>query len=484
MNVNSSQLSEARVSCDFLSKPIAQFHLQTMSTPSRKRDYNGELKECPDLCCISRPTRITDLSDEFLNQILRHLRLEDLANVADVNERFNRLVYTRLKKKWKGKAVSIFCSAAIEWLCLAGAKGKFWFKTPSITSRFFERFGHMISHIAITLTNDCTKNRFEEIGQVMFKHCGESLTKIEITSSLMPMELQSLPFAEEVHLNQCKLDGTLSRKLPSVRRLVLNECEAIDPKCIEAYFQSLDELTVIGKRKRRHVFNAANIKEVLRLNSQIRRLDINFNSTNDREAGSNHPDFELNVDFYRYVSETLPRLESLEMYGDRNFAPDQCNEEIDFWQLEQLSIHYIFKKDPSDIVPFTFRRLSELKLHDLTELSDDWIRFISRNADLQKLTIGMDYDYVDKKLHIDRDQLLKIVKWLPKLKELHLSAESIEPSDVVAIIAKRKSLTTIHLQNYTELDWTVGTLDQLTALKKKHKWLVDYDSQDIILSRY
>lgn len=222
------------------------------------------------------------------------------------------------------------------------------------------------------------------------------------------------------------------------------------------------------------------------MNPRIERLDISFNSTNDREVGCNYSDFILNFDFYRYVSDTLRRLESLKVYGERNHSPDKCDEEIKFDQLERLSVRYIQKKEPSDIVPFTFRRLNTLKLHQLMDLSNEWIRFISRNDDLRMLVICMDYDYVslNDKLHIDRDQLLEIVKWLPKLKEIHLSAESVEPADIMAMITKRKSLETIRLRNFAEVDWLVDDYDKLTALKKKDKWLVNYDSQDIVLSRY
>lgn len=454
-----------------------------MSTQRRKRDYNGELKESTKVARIKtkKAVHISDLNDKYLKQIFDYLRLEDLANVAAVNNHFNQLVFSRLQKKCKSK-VHIFCAASVVWLCFSGVKGKFVLKTQLDLSDFFAKLGHMISHISITVMPEYTQTQYEEVEQVVFRHCGESLTKIEITSSLLPGVITSpLPFVEDVNLHRCKLNGQLSGKLPCVRRLVLNECEAIDPKCIETHFECLEELTVIGKRKNRNVFKKANVQEVIRLNPQIHRLDINFNSTNDREVGANHPEFELNFDFYRFVSEKLSQLQALKMYGERTFEPDECDNDIEFYRLEHLSIDFILSKSPREVAPFTFNRLHKLSLDHLTSLSNEWIHFITRNADLRALAIGMNYDSVNEKLKIRKEQLLEIIKWLPKLKELRLPAEAVQAADVVAILSKRKSLERIFLQNYQEVDSMVETFDKLVA---KRKWLVDYSCEDIILVKF
>lgn len=452
-----------------------------MTMPCRKRDYNGELKECSNALESERTIHIIDLNDKYLKKIFGYLWLEDLANVAGVNDHFNRLVYAGLQKKCKSQLVHLFCSVNIVWLCLARTKGKFWLKTQSDLLEFFEKLGHIISHITITLMPEYTQSQYEQIEQVIFHHCNETLTSIEITSSLMPGVIGSpLPFVEHVKLNQCKLNGKIADKLPRVRRLVLNECETVDPACIETYFECLEELTVIGKRKNCNVFKKVNIKAIIRLNPQIHKIVIDFNSTNDREAAINHPDFELDFEFYRFVSETLPQLQALEMYGERKFEPDQCDDAIEFGQLEQLSIDFIFNKSPHEIAPFTFNRLHKLTLDHLTGLSDEWIHFITRNMDLRALTIGMNYDVMNKKLQIEKEQLLEIIKCLPKLKKLRLPAEAVEAADVVAILSKRKSLEQIYLHNYTDVDSIVETFDKLTA---KKKWQVDYNFEDIILMR-
>lgn len=176
------------------------------------------------------------------------------------------------------------------------------------------------------------------------------------------------------------------------------------------------------------------------------------------------------------------------MFGERKHHSDQTEEEIEFWRMKKLSVHYIYSQEPNEIAPFTFNRLRVLKLKQMTTLSKEWVNFIIRNDGLEKLTIDINCNYEEKNgeesiscSQIQKEQLLKIVKWLTKLKQLRVTAAAVDAKDIMAILPKRKSLMIICLRDYCDVDSIVDTFDKLTA---KKKWLVDYNAKDLILKRF
>lgn len=466
----------------------------------RKRKHNDELIELNQsakLCIESKPPlKITDLNDECLNRILNLLHLYALSCVAQANIQLNELVFNILKRKCDGAKVSIFSSEHAQWLWIDGTSGKFIFKDVSDLRKCFQRIGDLITNLSIGCSPHTQYYTYQKVERSIFEYCFEMLIKIKIESNQLPVLSEVTKVfcnVEELHLNGCELSVNLSQQFstlfPSMRRLTLINCKVRNPKCIETNFSCLEELIVIGKRKNRMVFKKENVKEALRLNPQIRQLLVDFNSTNDREANNNHPDYELNADFYRFVSETLPKLEEYAVYGERNYQDEIIvQDEIEFWYLKKFTLHYIYSRQPNEIAPFKFNRLQELKLEQMTNLSDEWVQFIILNVGLKKLTIDINYDSShdkneedDSNSQIKKEQLMTIVKWLPKLKELHLPAGAVDSKDIMAILTKRKSLKKIYLRDYDVIESIVDTFDNLTA---KKKWTVDYDAQNLILKRF
>lgn len=463
-----------------------------------KRNYNGELIElnqCENLSIEPKnSTKIIELNDECLVHILKKLHLEDLSNVVHVNKQFNQSAYNYLKKKCTNVNVTVYCANGIQWLWIDGIMGKFMFNNATELQTFFINAGDSISRLSILCATNTATITYQMVEQSILKYCSQSLVNIEFRLNHLPaLSDVSIVFPNVVNLmlDGCELSEQFCQQFedifPSMCQLVLNECKTWDPKCIEKNFPCLTDMIINGKRKNRNVFKKSNIEEFFRQNPQIHRLIINFNSTNDREASNNHPDFRLDLNFFRLMSDTLPKLEYLEIYGERRFSSNEYGggDDVTFLQLKKLSIHYIYGLDPSEIAPFTFRRLRELNLGHMNILTEDWVQFIIRNEGLEKLMVNttnmMTQDeHMEEHTQIGRDKLLTIIKWLPKLKEFHLSAKAVEPCDVLAILSKRKSLMKVYLCDYTEIDSIVETFDKLTA---KKKWMVSYDYENLILKR-
>lgn len=477
----------------------------------RKRDHNGELvkviwsgklrtEKRQELARKkTKPSvKFTDLNDKCIMYILGLLQLDTLSHVAHVNLRFNKLVTSYIKNKCEKSKVSIVTSNRAQCLWIDGIVGKFIFNDISDLTKFFHKSNHLITCLSISCSTYSLYQTYRQVEKSIFEDCSEMLTELKLQSNLLPVlsdVTKVFHNVVELNLNGCELSENLSRHFinyfPSIRRLALIDCKTHDPTCIETHFESLVDLTLVGKRKNRNVFKKANIKVALQLNPQIRCLLIDFNSTNDRELHTKHPDYELDTDFYRFVSEAMPKLKQFTVYGELKHQTEdkysQINDDIEFLHMQQLTVQYIYSREPYEIVPFKFHRLRELKLEHMTMLSGEWLKFIIRNDYLEKLTVNIccsyenDEDTPPTYTQIVKEQLLTIVEWLTKLKELHLSAATVDATDIMAILSKRKSLMRIYLSDYNEIDSIINTFDKLTA---KKKWLVDYDENYLILKRF
>lgn len=450
-----------------------------MSLVFRKRKYNGDLvkteksensKLAADLIRCPKKCSVKTTRDKYLNNG-KHLQLAKTCQ-NDLPKCLN---------------VSIFVSDSITWLWFDGAKEKYKINQLARLSSFLTKKSKSIASLSINCTSIRIKSKYADIEKILFENCCNFLLKLNITAtetSIITQQKEPLIRLKELKLTECDLSGNLTEKFatlfPSLRQLILIDCKVADPKCIEATFDDLKRLKVHGKRKNRNVFTKNNIEEMIRLNPQICHLDIEFNSTNDREYATTECSFDLNVNFFRFVGKNLPNLQSLCVYGERQFQPEPCEDPIEFNHLKQITIEHIYKKNPNELTPFTFKQLRELKLNHLIKLTEEWMEFIILNVDLVKLTLGMDNDYEgNAKLHINRDQLIQIVRSLRKLEKLYLPCNAIQPVDVVAILPKRKTLQKIHVCNYND-DSFVQQFDKLTA---KRRWYIDFDMQDIIIKR-
>lgn len=435
---------------------------------------------------------ITDLDDHLLNDILNRLDFDDLSNVALINRRFNYLVYKYLGINYKDKMITIQIAGNGEWLTTPSSIGKFKFDNPMEFATFCGISGHLISKLQIQCAPSVMKNQYKLIENAIWNHCTKSLNNIEITTTYLPVLMETTETFSNVNkleLNGCVFSENLCKNFnaffPFLRRLVLKDCKVFDSRCIETHFTCLEELIVFGKCRNRMVFTKANIKKLIEKNPQIRRLAVDFDLKSYQILNGTESNFELDYDFYRYVSEYLPKLKSLKVYGTRKNGDIDYDEVIEFENLRKLALFDVYNQTPDGIAPFTFKCLHVLTIKHLMKLTDDWVRFISMNEHITKLTVDIYGSYYDEdgneiREQIRKDQLQAIFKWLTQLKELHLQAETVKPKDIIAVLWMRKSLKQIVLRDYFMVESIVEIFDQLMA---KKCWIVDYDTQNLILNR-
>lgn len=444
------------------------------------------------------PIQLTDMKNDFLLLTFDELSLSDLSSVAMVSKRFNQLVYRYLGEKYSTGRVNISSTRTADCLWTSNKPGKFKFDSPAEFVAFVRESGHLISHLAIDCDHNYRASTFESMAYAIFKYCLNAI-KISIRTNFLRTLSASIKYAladvTVLKLEKCELNADfgeqLNRLFPSLQRLVLNECNATDPACIERLIPDLIEFKFSGLMKNRMVLKKPSILKFIELNPQIQRLALDFQDTNRPAQSVAADDFELDVAFYRSVCEHLPNLECLKMVNKR-----RCDElivwddnKIDFPNLTSFELVDIYDQQPDAIAPFKFQQLRELKLTHMMKLTGEWMDFILANEQLTKLTVQIygewsvtndEGEITKNRYKISKAQLLAILKQLPQLEELHVDAETVNPKDIVAVLAKRKSLVLVSLQDYFLVDSIVETFDQLVG---KKRWIVDYDFENLYLKR-
>lgn len=442
--------------------------------------------------------QLTDLKAELLMRTFDELPLDDLSNVAMVNKQFNRLVYNYLGEKCSIGRATIFNTPTAEWLWIANTVGKFKFENPAEFVAFFQTSGHMITDLLIDCHSNYSVTSYKYMERAIFKYCSDALKHIEIRSTYLPTLSECLthPLSQVavLEVDACELATTFGEQLnalfPSLQRLVLKNCKAIDPTCVDVHFPRLIEFHFVGLCKNRMVLKKEHLLQAIQRNPQIRRLSIDYQPINQRAHNVN--DFELDYDFYRFVCEHLPKLEYLKMWNKRHYDPPAgCDDNyIEFSSLKTFELVDIYHQQPDEIVPFTFEHLQELKLVHLKALTVEWMNFITCNEHLTKLTMqiygtwsnrNLEGDVMKQREQISKDQLTKIFKRLTHLEELCIDAKTVDGKDLVAVLGKRKSLATIRLREYFLVDGIVNNFERLTVNKP---WIVDYDFENLYLQRY
>lgn len=443
------------------------------------------------------PIKLTDLKDDFLLRTFDEMSLNDLSSVAMVNKRFNRLVYRYLGEKCSTEQVKISSTREANWLWTPSKMGRFKFDSPAEFVAFLRESGHLISHLTIDWDHNYRESTHEFMARAIFKYCLNAV-KIAIRTNFLPILKasirHSLPDVTVLELDTCEVDagfGTqLNRLFPSLQQLVLNECKVTEPAGIEIHIPDLIDFKFSGLMKNRMVLKKAKILKFIELNPQIQRLAVDFQETN-RPADDVKDDFELDAEFYQRVCEYLPDLEWLKMVNKRRYDEPVAwgGQKIEFPNLVTFELADIYHHQPDQIAPFEFQQLQELKLTHMKELTGEWMDFITANEQLTKLTVQIygewhvtnaEGEVVKNRHKINKQQLLAILKALPQLEELHVDAETVNAKDIVAVLAKRKSLETVVLRDYFVFDSIVETFDQLIG---KKPWCVDYDLENLYLKR-
>lgn len=191
-------------------------------------------------------TQFTDVIDDCLEHIFKHLSLSDLISLGDTCKRFQPLVESIFKTKFKGNVVDLRPGYNSNPQHLINPfENTIEIFDLSHCFKVLRLFGCKISKLNIDFFY-LNADHIAKLAKYMNEFCADSLIdiKIRITSSVM-MENLVKPFsnAESVDIWVCDLDD-LNIWFPKMRRLVLRP--DLHP-CMENTFPHLEELAICAR---------------------------------------------------------------------------------------------------------------------------------------------------------------------------------------------------------------------------------------------
>lgn len=287
--------------------------------------------------------------------------------------------------------------------------------------KFLRCFGHLIITLSY-FANDRTEQRNAEIHRYINEYCADSLVKIHFKYSVIKFTIEK-PFlkVETVIFSQCHLDSNIAdfnRWFPRMQRLeVCSQCSATGGTFIEKHFPNLDNLSISkNDRTVNALFRQSNVAEVLRLNPQLRRLQLGGVFTDEN--------------YLRSVSHHLQNIVDLELV---EWYPVKLKLEkgvINFKNVERFKIGRS-KLLQTPEIPFSFDRLEEFELFMNISIPhlDAIIRFIGEHPKLIKVTIGhMNYKF------IEATNALKLAKVLSKMKIIDFGSSKLSVNDAIIFV--------------------------------------------------
>lgn len=271
---------------------------------------------------------------------------------------------------------------------------------PGKAMKLLRNFGHLICDVQLNFQYYSTFDSVE-IERYLAEYCSKSLTDLAICYSLYNIfEFIETPFENVrcVRVEHCTIGARMpfKRIFPNIRALYLGANWYETPKHIREHFPALKNLSIQATR-----FQESDIRETLKLNPQLERLEITSYS----------------IELIRCLNDNLPKLKTLDLRALPNefFADDL--EPIHFDNIVNFSIQ--IGSRPLHNLPFTFHNLKNILVLGSLNLNEKSLDFFSKLENLKSLTM---LGWIDDDNCIGR--LLQLTNILSNVRELNLSWHS------------------------------------------------------------
>lgn len=397
------------------------FHLQKTVDFFRKMDTNdthfdglrhtesNQQEECIDSEESYQQMQITDLIQEFLEQIFMYLDLPGLTRAADVCSQFRKATKLPFKRKYAQKLVE-FSDAPKSNELYHMEDGHLTITNLKIGFSALRCFGDTITQIKFINPNHSTK--FCILFMYVDIYCGKSLTMLSMDYSFALLFKGSRRFSNVQHFCMSEMlwgDNSkgwdLGKVFPQLRRLTL---ERMASMYAAGHLPNLEELTI--DRSGDHF--GFYVPETLRLNPQIRKFTTNFSDTIFNSFVDNCVPLlrfiqELDLT-YKHCREPWFRV----MSGSTPFF--NCENKINLPNVRKLTLSLIYEDEPMPQIPFQCNQLTHFILDGNFLQSDAFDAFIKRHTKIARLCLMFKFPYYFL------DELKLISASLPTLEEISL----------------------------------------------------------------
>lgn len=367
--------------------------------------------------------------------VLNHLKLPELATMAETSKYFLSLAVGVFKRKYSRKSIKIMGSFAI------GSVKHIHYNDDSIELQDYETipkvlryFGHLIRRLQVEYYVVFDKE-IKNINRNINLYCSDSLIEFDVHSGHEDFfDDMTKPFKNVKLLTIRGRFNSLDSKTlkmnelyPAMKRLILINVKVFNFDWIYLRHSNLEYLCVdvnqnADENMAAKYLSEGDVDTMIKSNPQIRTLRL----------GS------ITQNLLKLISKDLPALENLELedYDEWNSNFEHRNillPNVKFFKMERGS-HSI----PDNIA---FPCLEVFESDGFPDYCTRWINFIENNKNLRKVRV---YQH-----HIRNSELLRFARANLKLEEIALMcANNVEDGTIIKFMENSKNLRKIYLNKY------------------------------------
>lgn len=427
---------------------------ENQSQPVRKRknsDVDGDndqlVKRQKSDSDQNQPSikEITGINNDCLQVIFEYLGFKDLFNVAVANGNLSVAAGLVFKRKFGHEMIEFNRRNIIMRKDNGALNDDVIEVTPETDHKaFLDIFDVYLQKLSVNLDNE----QYKSIEDLILENCAEPLTELSLNEPDHPWiqpELEDVfkniqkPLAnvKKLDLNRCHLSkngSRLSTWFPELRHLSLYDVKFADSDDFIARYPLLEHFG-IGAWTDGYTLTRPQILDLLKLNPQIRSLDITLAANGDE------------LDFYQQINEILPDLEQLQLCWEANSFRNHKENRITFKRLQKLALNFSVNSFSGfRNLPFDSDQLTELEINNVPVLTNEWMKFILQHESLTKLTLvpfnqGEMYFFARP----NNQDLLRLAKGLPKLNTLVVDVTEITTNCILQFITACDSIDEIQI---------------------------------------
>lgn len=309
--------------------------------------------------------KLTSLDDDCLEFLFDYLDWSDLLNVADSSRMFHTAVGLVFKRKYHKSSIiidGIACKSSP-----SQRRDNISISKPVTALKFLRNFGYLICDLQLNCRFFGTKIT-DEITRYMLEYCSKSIYSLSLycNSSKFLFKNTGHIFGnvEKLRMELCIFgsDLRLNNIFPNLSILNLGQnWYEIGSRAIRINLHSVRDLTIQANK-----FEETDIKELIKLNPQLERLEI-------------YPIYS--VELIAWINDCLPKLRSLELGG----LPQEFYGVLRLDHIVNLSLH--IDVTPLRKIPFVFRKLENLLVVGSLRINEKCLDFFGNIQHLKVLTI-------------------------------------------------------------------------------------------------
>lgn len=356
---------------------------------------------------VKNATNFFDLNIDVLDIILYQLELKDLLKTAEAMSELSDLIGDVFRRKYLknepsinihlyGRYSSVYTKQPVKFVAQTNTVEINDLQDSINMLKYFGHFFHNVMLHYITSENA----DMEIINSNLNKYCLKTLKRLHLEFNLVGSFPVPFSGVEElsIRLDEYKLNTSkpLSDLFPNLRRLNLLLDQDINIKFIDGKFSHLDHFDFIVREsfiRANRIETFDQMKEMIKKNPTIRNIKMILN----------FPDYIV-----KFLSETLPNLESLEL---RHLRIDQFDT-VHFANVKNFILHILDLDDIKNLEKLSLPRLESFETSSFSNFNE-WIQFLKKHNHLKRLQVIDNYN-----LFRNITQLNELVADLPDLVDL------------------------------------------------------------------